>query len=515
MNPYADLLQDARELIDILQGHRINPLLEQWKLARRRRESELTNLQRILPGLLCWLLSLGIYWLCLLLGERSQSEYNFAIFLVLATVPASQLAARGFSIFPPRRKREILVVALAVIVFMAFICSGSTNLWLVAGNLLFSDGLIPKISMLVALPLLLYMYAALHKGLIHGLELTGNMNINSSGITGRDIQSSPLLDKEILQAYLALHIPVIGKRLVLLGLAVLLLLIMQCLALQSAWPALALALIGCVVFIVSGFAASLILMLMTIQMRLFGQTKQTYLLIPWILIVGQLCLSLSGILAIQIDFWYEPFSIADTTNMGWSAFILTLILALPSSLALLRSGVQQGRQIGQAILILLVCFPLTVLALCAVLDESVTPDILLMQPVRLAVGLLLVFAGAFLLSFRSTNLRLGLVILPSLFGLLCFLLQFNSMDIWINDWRVTVAELPIELTEMLRALEVLTVASGFSGQFQQSVWSSDIWGLSWFNWWRLPLHFGLQALLLSMLYRNALAQVRIWRRDDE
>ncbi|MCB1222317.1 hypothetical protein KDL30_16815, partial [bacterium] len=132
-------------------------------------------------------------------------------------------------------------------------------------------------SFLVLIPLFAFTLAGLFGALSHALDISSDNGEARRDSAAQDIRLSLLSEREILLAYLALHLPSLLRRLLWLGWGVTIVLILSAEDLSIGSFVLLPALLGALVWVSSQLPVCLMLMLAALSIRLTGLQARTRL----------------------------------------------------------------------------------------------------------------------------------------------------------------------------------------------------------------------------------------------
>ncbi|MCB1216645.1 hypothetical protein KDL44_04595 [bacterium] len=494
------LLADARELIALMRGRTDNPLLEQWQLARTRRRQRSGWWQRYGSLILCWLPSLTayLYFSSLPFGNRVELS-NIAVPFILGLGPLLLLSAL---LLPARlRRRRITLLILGGLISFG---TSFLDLHLYSSDV---EQAIVATSFLVLIPLFAFTLAGLFGALSHALDISSDNGEARRDSAAQDIRLSLLSEREILLAYLALHLPSLLRRLLWLGWGVTIVLILSAEDLSIGSFVLLPALLGALVWVSSQLPVCLMLMLAALSIRLTGLQARTRLSVLLLFIGAQYGLALASCFVMFDPTHGGDVEISFVGLWGCMLQLSPLLLAIPLAVAMARNPAGPAFLLSRLLMLLSLLYTVAVLV----------PDLQYVSQAYVAGHLpdfvlslllpLILLSGLWMARHRSLARPL-LLVSPALFGALSFVILIVVM------FGISPASLPTPLLELGRCVAAYSVGSVLAVQ------SSIFWG-DWnslneplIEWWRWPLHVALQYVGISVLYRLALQQLRAWRMNQ-
>ncbi|MCB1187609.1 hypothetical protein KDL29_10640 [bacterium] len=497
----ATLLDDARELFALMRGQAHNPLLEQWQLSRKRKWQRSGWWTRYGALILCWLPSLALYfYFSSFPFSNPPDPENFAVPLMLGSGPLVFLAG----LMLPLRLTTLRPLLMLIGGLLGFAASFS-------GFRLYTtdvgDAMV-ALSFAVLIPLFSYTLAGLFTAIGHGLDITSETGEARRDQAAQDIRLSLLGDREVLLAYLALHLPVLFRRIAWLGWGVMMVLVLSTTSdFYNANLVLPPAMLGAAVWVSSQLAACVMLILAALSIRLQGSSGRSRLSVLLLFIGAQYGLALASCFVMFDPTHGSEYKISFVGLWGCMLQLSPLLLSVPMAFALWRASEPAARLLARLGMLLSASIVLVVLLpdLQYLSDGYVAshqPDFLLslLLPVMLLSGLWLARYKAWVRTF--------LLVMPALLGALSLVILLFTM------FSMDTSGLPVFLQELGRSVAAYSVGSVLAVQ------SSIFWG-DWnslneplIEWWRWPLHVALQFVVIFVMYRLALQQVRAWRMNQ-
>ncbi|MCB1219239.1 MAG: hypothetical protein H7A35_05665 [Planctomycetales bacterium] len=495
------LLTDARELFALMRGQAHNPLLEQWQLARQRKWQRSGWWARYGIILICWLPSLALYYFFASFPFSNPPDpENFAVPLMLGGGPLVLL----IGLLLPLRLATMRTLLMLIGGLLGFAASFS-------GFRLYStdvEDAMVALSFAVLIPLFSYTLAGLFAALGHGLDITSETGEARRDQSAQDIRLSLLGDREVLLAYLALHLPQLFRRIAWLGWGVMMVLVLSTTSdFYNANLVLPPAMLGAAVWVSSQLAACVMLMLAALSIRLQGSSGRSRLSVLLLFIGAQYGLALASCF-VMFEPGREADSYCNNLNLGEKLLLLSpLLLSVPLSIALRRAADSAADLL--ALLGMLLSASIVLVVLLPDLQYLSDGYVASHQP-EFMLSLLLpvmLLSGLWLARYRAW-VRTILLVMPALLGALSLVILLALM------FSMSGGSLPVLMQELVRSVAAYSVGSVLAVQ------SSIFWG-DWnslheplIEWWRWPLHVALQFVVIFVMYRLALQQVRAWRMNQ-
>ena len=506
MKGTASFLKDMRELNLLMRGMAENPLLEQWRIAKQRVAFRRKWWQGYLRFLICLLPCIALYFLGIRIGANYPSMELLGVVILAATGPG--LLLNLWQAQQPSLNRIVIQVSLAGLFILAFLLYRPLCL------IREIEDTAAFVALIIIGPLWFYGLSEMYSGIRHGLEISSNSSDNVGLFSGQDIRISMLENREILMAFLALHLPAIDRILGWLGISVGVFLMLLVYDLDVNPISILAHGYFAVLFLLSSMIAARLILLLAVNLRVHTHMKLT---MNWLAIAMLSFQFLGGIAGIAFlgavlnlrdsQFGYGITFSGETVLLELTYFCAFSLAALLISLPVfIRSFRGSFRWIAISGFLSLISYGALSLTGDSIFVMHYRQDL---PSIFWGFGLILAYIAYFRIGKENFRIRQGLMLAPLLVNLL---LLPTTVKVFIDNDRIQVQP---ELLELARLSSLLIVGSPFAIQ------SSMAWGdfsqfhIPLLEWWRMLVHFSLQILLLYVMYVSAIEQIGRWRRLEE